>query len=371
MGKVSGVGQDSALVETDEEVCSERHRSLTKLYYRGEHKPSYQSNVSGYTGSRAFSPGAHVAIIVYDITSESSFEDVQTWLSELNSMLDEVLIYIVGAKWDLTREGKRKVERKRARVTVARWLGLDVGDGGLDFDIERMNSPGPGSPITHQQPRSRQTSLFRSNTVGSPLSLTSEKIVPPVAPANSRPSPYRFLSLLSSQPPSSNVSDDGRKDVPDNKNLPPGSRGVTGARSNSASAAALMAFSTSPNAPRSPLPTSGSTSGLNLMAATSVAPRRKSEDWSNSRARGEALRAIQGDLTAYASGDNNWKRRSGEILAGWDRASEAEKTQVAGARKAEDLFEEDPYWGKKIVGTNVRIGEVSSKLNKGKSGAAA
>ena len=104
------------------------------------------------------------------------------------------------------------------------------------------------------------------------------------------------------------------------------------------------------------------------MAATSVAPRRKSEDWGNSRARGEALRAIQGDLTAYASGDNNWKRRSGEILAGWDKANEAEKTQVASAKKAEDLFEEDPYWGKKIVGTNVRIGEVSSKLDKGESG---
>jgi hypothetical protein len=102
------------------------------------------------------------------------------------------------------------------------------------------------------------------------------------------------------------------------------------------------------------------------MAATSVAPRRKSEDWSNSRARGEALRAIQGDLTAYASGDNNWKRRSGEILAGWDKANESEKNQVVGTKKAEDLFEEDPYWGKKIVGTNVRIGEVSSKLNKGR-----
>ncbi|KAH8081171.1 P-loop containing nucleoside triphosphate hydrolase protein, partial [Filobasidium floriforme] len=68
-------------------VGEERHRSLTKLYYRG----------------------AQAAIIVYDITSESSFEDVQTWLSELRNMIDEVLIFIVGAKWDLTKEGKRVV----------------------------------------------------------------------------------------------------------------------------------------------------------------------------------------------------------------------------------------------------------------------
>jgi hypothetical protein len=286
-------------------------------------------------------------------------------------MIDEVLIFIVGAKWDLTKEGKRVVERKRARVSVAWWLGLDVGDGGLDFDIERMNSPGPGSPIgpTFQHPRSRQTSLFRSNTVGSPLELKGEKAVieSPSVVVNSRPAAYRFLSLLSPQPPSSTTSDDGKKDVPDTKNLPPGSRGATGARSNSASAAALMSFSTSPTGPRSPLPTSGSTSGLNLMAATSVAPRRKSEDWSNSRARGEALKAIQGDLSAYASGDNNWKRRSGEILAGWDKAGEQAKHEIAQAKKAEDLFEEDPYWGKKIVGTNVRIGEVSSKLDRGES----
>ena len=285
-------------------------------------------------------------------------------------MIDEVLIFIVGAKWDLTKEDRRKVERKRARVTVARWLGLDVGDGGLDLDIERMNSPGPGSPIgpDAQQPRPRQTSLFRSNTVGSPLDLKSDKTALESAAASSRPAAYRFLSLLSSQPPSTGTSDDGKKDVPDTRNLPPGSRGATGARSNSASAAALMSFSTSTSGPRSPLPTSGSTSGLNLMAATSVAPRRKSEDWSGSRARGEALKAIQGDLSAYASGDNNWKRRSGEILAGWDKAGEEAKKEIAQAKKAENLFEEDPYWGKKIVGTQVRIGEVSSKLNRGESG---
>jgi hypothetical protein len=310
--------------------------------------------------------GAQAAIIVYDITSDTSFQDVQTWLSELRNMIDEVLIFIVGAKWDLTKEGKRTVDRKRARVTVARWLGLDVGDGGLDLDIERMNSPGPGSPIV---PRNRQTSLFRSNTVGSPLDFKPEKTpfdrdnAAATTPVG-RPGAYRFFSLLSSQPPTP-TNEPVKPEAPDNANLAPGSRGVTGARSNSASAAALMSFTGSPPGIRTPLPTSGSTSGLNLMAATSVAPRRKSEDWSNSRARGEALRAIQGDLTAYASGDNSWKRRSGEILAGWEKAAKEQEREVENTKKVEDLFEDDPYWGKKIVGTNVRIGEVSSKMNKG------
>lgn len=243
------------------------------------------------------------------------------------------------------------------------------------MDFERMNSPGPGSPIvsTHSHPRSRQASLFRSNTVGSPLDfkpLAPESSTPTPATRPVRPTPYRFLSLLSTQPP--RLADAGTMDpdrVTDSEQEVhmTENRRTRGSRSNSASAAALMGLTTSPTSPRTPLPTSESTSALNLMAATSVAPRRKSEDWSNSRARGEALRAIQGDLSAYANGDNNWKRRSGEILATWDKCNEADKKLVVKAKKAEDLFEEDPVWGKKIIGTNVWAGEVSAKWNKGQS----
>lgn len=58
----------------------ERFRSMAPIYYRG----------------------AHVCILVYDISDRDSFNDVRSWLDELNGKASkDMIIYVVGAKVDL------------------------------------------------------------------------------------------------------------------------------------------------------------------------------------------------------------------------------------------------------------------------------
>lgn len=65
----------------------ERYRSLAPMYYRG----------------------AHVAILVYDVTRRASFDELESWLGELREKGPiDVVIHVVGAKADL--EGQREVE---------------------------------------------------------------------------------------------------------------------------------------------------------------------------------------------------------------------------------------------------------------------
>lgn len=65
----------------------ERYRSLAPMYYRG----------------------AHVAILVYDVTRRESFAELESWLGELREKgPSDVVIHVVGAKADL--EDQREVE---------------------------------------------------------------------------------------------------------------------------------------------------------------------------------------------------------------------------------------------------------------------
>lgn len=76
----------------------ERFRSMAPIYYRG----------------------AHVCVLVYDISDRQSFEDVRSWLEELGRTVPkETMIYVVGAKIDL--------ERKRAVRSVTRRLVWGLG----------------------------------------------------------------------------------------------------------------------------------------------------------------------------------------------------------------------------------------------------
>jgi small GTP-binding protein len=76
----------------------ERFRSMAPIYYRG----------------------AHVCVLVYDISDRQSFEDVRSWLEELGRTVPkETMIYVVGAKIDL--------ERKRAVRSVARRWSRGLG----------------------------------------------------------------------------------------------------------------------------------------------------------------------------------------------------------------------------------------------------
>ena len=69
----------------------ERYRSLAPMYYRG----------------------AAAAVVVYDITSQDSFEGAKRWITELKSMhTPEVVIALTGNKVD--QESRRVVESETA-----------------------------------------------------------------------------------------------------------------------------------------------------------------------------------------------------------------------------------------------------------------
>ncbi|WRT64757.1 uncharacterized protein IL334_001691 [Kwoniella shivajii] len=77
----------------------ERFRSMAPIYYRG----------------------AHVCVLVYDISDRQSFEDVRSWLEELGRTVPkETVIFVVGAKIDL--EKKRVVTFDEARLIIQEWL---------------------------------------------------------------------------------------------------------------------------------------------------------------------------------------------------------------------------------------------------------
>lgn len=83
----------------------ERFRSMAPMYYRG----------------------ASAAILVYDITSEESFKDMNKWLEELKkNMSEDLIIHIVGSKCDLAPE-KRKVPLSQAQDYVRDELKEDYG----------------------------------------------------------------------------------------------------------------------------------------------------------------------------------------------------------------------------------------------------
>jgi len=88
---VSLLDQRIVTFEIWDTAGQEYYRSLTPLYYRG----------------------AHVAIIVYDITSEKSFTSARSWVDELKvNSGPQVLIGLAGNKLD--REVERRVSKTGA-----------------------------------------------------------------------------------------------------------------------------------------------------------------------------------------------------------------------------------------------------------------
>ncbi|KAF8803756.1 ras-domain-containing protein [Phlegmacium glaucopus] len=77
----------------------ERFRSMAPMYYRG----------------------ANAALLLYDITNASTFEDIRGWLEELKKNCPpELIIYIVGSKADLHRN--RQVTSDLARLSLHNWF---------------------------------------------------------------------------------------------------------------------------------------------------------------------------------------------------------------------------------------------------------
>ncbi|KAI0774348.1 P-loop containing nucleoside triphosphate hydrolase protein [Fomes fomentarius] len=126
----------------------ERFRSMAPMYYRG----------------------ANAALLLYDITNASSFEDVRGWLEELKKNCDpDLIIYIVGAKADLQHH--RQVTSDLARLSLHTW-----------FPPPRKPPPPPPPPpsstFSYIRPRFTSFTSIRSvpalTTSKSPLSPSPE-----------------------------------------------------------------------------------------------------------------------------------------------------------------------------------------------------
>ncbi|SPO31851.1 related to GTP-binding protein Rab5c [Ustilago trichophora] len=113
----------------------ERFRSMAPMYYRG----------------------SHAAVIVYDITSMSSFMDCRAWIEELKkNMTTDLVIHVVGAKLDLAWS-QRQVELDFARATVRSWLQPYQSQPAAASSSGFNDSDGsPGSPT---RPSSRLSGL--------------------------------------------------------------------------------------------------------------------------------------------------------------------------------------------------------------------
>ena len=113
----------------------ERFRSMAPMYYRG----------------------SHAAVLVYDITSMSSFMDCRAWIEELKkNMTTDLVIHVVGAKLDLAWS-QRQVELDFARATVRSWLQPYQSQPAAASSSGFNDSDGsPGSPT---RPSSRLSGL--------------------------------------------------------------------------------------------------------------------------------------------------------------------------------------------------------------------
>ncbi|KAJ1018563.1 hypothetical protein NDA16_004845 [Ustilago loliicola] len=127
----------------------ERFRSMAPMYYRG----------------------SHAAVIVYDITSMSSFMDIRAWIEELKkNMTTDLVIHVVGAKLDLAWL-QRQVELDFARATVRSWLQpyQTAVAGSSSSGFNNVDGGSPGSPT---RPSSRLSGLG-SLAIGSASRFTA------------------------------------------------------------------------------------------------------------------------------------------------------------------------------------------------------
>ena len=95
--KIVKSGNSSIKIQIWDTAGQERYKSITSAYYRG----------------------AHGALVVYDITSEKTFESVERWISDLKNNGDPKMIsMIIGNKSD--KEGDRVIQKSDGEAKAQR-----------------------------------------------------------------------------------------------------------------------------------------------------------------------------------------------------------------------------------------------------------
>ena len=131
----------------------ERFRSISRLYYRG----------------------ANVGILCYDVTDESSWEEMKGWLRELKENCqcdgdDGLIIHVVGTKSDVVAEcpSKRQVPFERTIAYVTEQLGglSQTSTPPVTLRQTGSHSSSNGPHVTIQTPESKRSSGFWGQEFG-------------------------------------------------------------------------------------------------------------------------------------------------------------------------------------------------------------
>lgn len=109
----------------------------TTVDYKGETIELSLWDTAGQEAYRSLAPmyyrNAKVAILVYDITDMESFNQLESWIAELDEKDMDILMVIVGNKFDLGEQGERAVSgdlgRKLASDTQALFFETSAKTG--------------------------------------------------------------------------------------------------------------------------------------------------------------------------------------------------------------------------------------------------
>ncbi|GAA5982829.1 hypothetical protein JCM5350_003001 [Sporobolomyces pararoseus] len=315
----------------------ERFRSMAPLYYRG----------------------ALAAILVYDVTDESSFEDIKIWLEELRkNMTDELIILVVGAKADLSNSF-RTIPLDSAQRQVAIWLNeLDNPPESKPSTIytpslaSGLNTPFPAvdSTILEHQPSPRGSSpsspsRSRTGTLPSsshpPLSKPQLGAIAPSRPSTPSAALDRVRKMsnqLSSRESSSSSSSSGGRSHLKHPGL-----------TTSMTMPDLGAFTTSSTSSSTIMPPPHSPSFQTLPQTSNLNPHESGVVRSTSTKIGLSLSSLGMSAARRLSHDDRMKKTWEDAV--FERERERRDREEAEEKRISKLVRECP----------VRVVEVSAK----------
>jgi hypothetical protein len=133
--------------------------------------------------------GANAALLMYDITNLTTFDDIRGWLEELRKNCpSELIIYIVGSKADLHQH--RQVTSDLARLSLHTW-----------FPPPKPPPPPPPPPpstLSYIRPRFTSFTSIRSTPTPPPQATNSSPETPPCI--DSPASPLRRSNTATGPP---------------------------------------------------------------------------------------------------------------------------------------------------------------------------
>jgi len=214
----SGVGKTSLLYRYTQNKFDPKNTTSTrgaffvtkKVYVNGLKVRLQLWDTAGQERFRSMAPmyyrGANAALLLYDITNASTFEDIRGWLQELKKNCPpELIIYIVGSKADLHRH--RQVTSDLARLSLHNWFPPPRDptpppppSSTLSYIRPRFTSfPGlrsppfvsmpsvsPEGPAYLDLPPNRSSGLQRSKTTGPKTSRSPTRSAPSRTPQSAR-----------------------------------------------------------------------------------------------------------------------------------------------------------------------------------------